>query len=676
MKPKIEKASVSFRLGPQQWLTEERFRGLLRLLGKFQGVTDELTFFTADTHAPIKLELMADRCNQLRERISLSRKHGYRAGINILATIGHHDENLDNSIGQDYTQLTDINGKLCMGSYCPNDDRFRREYIKKVYELLVAAQPDYIWIDDDVRLFGHMPIVCGCFCDNCLKIFAEEYGVAYSRESLSDAFNTGSEIEKLKVRKAWLQHNRNLLSMLFTLIEQVVHGLSLHMPLGFMTGDRFYEGYDFQNWADILSGNNKACVMWRPGGGFYNEDSLKELISKSHDVGRQVASLPDSISIIQSEIENFPYQIMKKSAHVTVLEAASHIAAGCTGAAFNVLPMDDEPVDDYVKLVSEIKSKRPFLDVLVGQMGRSVHVGVYSGWNKDSFTTYNLSESQWFEGKVSDMAGGHCEELLQIGMPAAYLLENAMVTALTGDMVMALNDTQIRKLLSSGVYMDAKALDRLNRMGYQEFTGFTFDRSIEADGIEQLIGHPINDHFDGRRRDGRMSFWWPAVADVLTPSSDNAQILARMVDYSNKQIASCCMGIFENILGGRVCVGGYFPWTFLQSVSKSSQIKRIMRWLSKDSLPAYVDSYHKVNMWVRESESGEYSIPMINVYSDTAECLTLALRTAEESICVVDMDCNETIIKSSKSDGPYKKFILPHLGAWQMCLVMINKHVG
>ena len=675
MKPSIEKASVSFRIGPKQWLREERFSELLSLFGKYKGATDELTLFTADTHAPIKLELMADRCKQLCERISMARKHGYRAGINILATIGHHDENLDNSVGQDYTRLTDIDGKLCMGSCCPNDERFRDKYIRKAYELLVAAEPDYIWIDDDVRLFGHMPIVCGCFCDNCLKIFAEEYGVTYSRQSLSNAFNIGSEVDKLKIRNAWLQHNRNLVSRLFTFIEHVVHGLNPHMTFGFMTGDRFYEGYDFENWADILSGSNKASVMWRPGGGFYNEDSLKELISKSHDIGRQVASLPDHVSIIQSEIENFPYQIMKKSAHVTVLEAASHIAAGCTGAAFNVLSMNDEPLEEYVKLVSEIKKKRPFLDLLVSQMGRTSPIGLYSGWNKDSFSTYNISESQWFEGKIWDMAGGHCEELLQIGMPAAYSAENAMVTALTGDMVMALSDTQIRKILSSGVYMDAKALDRLNHMGYQEFTGFTFERSIDADGIEQLIDHPLNDRFAGRSRDGRMSFWWPGVADAIVPCSNNVQILASMVDYGNKQTAPCCMGIFENTLGGRVCVAGYFPWTFLQSLSKSSQIKQVMRWLSKDSLPVYVDSYHKVNIWVRKSESGKYCVPMINACSDTAEYLTLALRTAEERIRVVDMDCNETVISLCKSDGPYKKFILPSLGAWQMCMVMTDKSV-
>ena len=57
-------------------------------------------------------------------------KRGYKTGINILTTIGHHNENLDNSLKGNYTYMTDINGEVCHGSFCPNDDNMR-EYIRK-----------------------------------------------------------------------------------------------------------------------------------------------------------------------------------------------------------------------------------------------------------------------------------------------------------------------------------------------------------------------------------------------------------------------------------------------------------------------------------------------------------------------------------------------------------------
>lgn len=339
---KIEKAFISFRIGVPLWTSEKRCNELFDLFDKYKGVTDEITFFTSETHPPIPLDVFRYRAGIFKERMERARKRGYKTGINILSTIGHHNENLDNSLKGNYTFMTNIDGEVCHGSFCPNDEHMQ-EYIRSIYQLTTRANPDYIWIDDDIR-FGHMPIGNGCFCDNCRNIFEKETGTKYTRESLKKALNEGSAKEKLKIRDAWLQHNRNTISRLFTLIEKTVHEINPAMTLGFMTGDRFFEGYDFDNWAKTLSGPNHSRVIWRPGGGYYNDNNTSELVGKSHDIGRQVSVLPEEVISIQSEIENFPYQRLKKAANIVVLEACSHIAAGCTGAAFNVLSMYDEPL--------------------------------------------------------------------------------------------------------------------------------------------------------------------------------------------------------------------------------------------------------------------------------------------------------------------------------------------
>jgi hypothetical protein len=54
-----------------------------------------------------------------------ARAQGYRSGINVLATLGHHEENLPNSLSGDYTPMTDPAGGVCRGTLCPNDDRLR-----------------------------------------------------------------------------------------------------------------------------------------------------------------------------------------------------------------------------------------------------------------------------------------------------------------------------------------------------------------------------------------------------------------------------------------------------------------------------------------------------------------------------------------------------------------------
>ncbi len=668
MENQFDKAFISFRIGPAQWLPDRRFNELLCLFQEYAGVTDEITFFTGDTHPPLPLEVIGARAEVLLMRMSQARQAGYRAGINILATIGHHNENLDNSLSGNYTNMTDINGSVCLGSYCPNDERVR-DYVRKLYRIVTSAEPDYIWIDDDVRLYGHMPITCGCFCDNCLSIFGEETGKWHTREELKAAFDGGTVDAKLDARKAWIQHNRVTMNRLLELIENTVHSSCASLPIGFMTGDRFFEGYDFNKWAKTLSGDVKAEVMWRPGGGYYADQPMNELVAKSHAIGRQVSMLPKGVTSIQSEIENFPYQILKKSARATAVEAASHIAAGCTGAAFNVFSMHDGPLDEYKPLVAKLGQTRSFYDLMVSHLGRETPVGIHTGWGKDIFASNSIKEGSWFDGDIWGIADSHSSEIFEIGLPAAYSTEGALVTVLIDECLLAMPDECIPELLSSGVYMDVSALARLNEMGYGELTGFTVDSFLAKDCIEEFTDHRLNAGYAGRHRDVRQSFN-KYTAGVLNPLNSRAEALSRIVDYDYKESAPCCMGIFENRLGGRICVSGYYPWTFLQNLSKASQIKAVMRWLSKDGLPAYIESLHKIHIWARNTGPNKLAVAVMNSSLDETGDLSLILRTNNSEISVFDMRCKQTAITSCENDEGYRTFILPSISPYEMNLVI------
>ncbi len=663
---RIDRAMISFRIGVPLALSDERFRELTALLEKYEGVTDEVTFFTSATHAPLPAEVIEQRSRLLAERMQVLRRHGYRCGINVLATIGHHNENLENSLQGAFTRMTDIHGEICAGSFCPNDERLHR-YIRQIYRSAALADPDYIWIDDDVRLAGHMPIHLTCFCDHCLALFEKETGSRFTRLSLQKAMDEGPMEEKLRLRNAWLEHNRNTLAQLFRLIERTVHQLRPSMPLGFMTGDRFFEGYDFDNWAKILSGPDLAPVLWRPGGGYYQDLRTDELAGKSHDIGRQVSLLPLSIRSIQSEIENFPYQRLKKAADIVVLEAASHMAAGCTGAAFNVLSMYDEPLTEYEPLVAALLQARPFFDLLARSLGRAPLSGVHTFWNKNTFVTSHLSSGSWFEGAA--LLPQH--EIYDIGLPAAYSNSTASVVLLAKNSLYAMNREEIKALLSRGLYMDAETLQHLNDMGFADLTGFKAVKSDKMDRIEKFIDHPLNGAFIGRERDNRQSFLgWNVPATHLEKTDDQAQELSGLIDYSGRPVAGCTLGIFENRLGGRLCVAGYYPWTFLQNLSKSSQMKSIFRWLSRDELPAYAASFHKVNLWFRSLEDDAWALAFTNASFDAAEDLVLMVRTRAQTATFYDMQCRKTILHSSANDGEYQRFLIPHVRDWNMGLLV------
>lgn len=659
-----KKASICFRIGVPLWENEARFGELLGLFDRNPAVTDEITLFTSETHPPLPLDLILARMPVMRARMESARARGYRSGINLLATIGHHEENLANSLTGDITPMTDINGAVCRGSFCPNGEALRA-YAARVYEAIVDARPDYIWIDDDVRLYGHMPIGAGCFCDACLERFSKRAGRTFTREELRLALGSEPLDEQLALRRLYLEHNRETIGELFRLIEKTVHAKAPAMPLGFMTGDRFFEGYDFDTWAGILAGPSSAPVLWRPGGGTYTDERLASITDKAHDVGRQTAFLPEHVQCIQSELESFPYQRLKKSTHATALEAAAYIAAGCTGTAFNVMSMYDEPLDEYAPLVARLAKARPFLDVIAGELGRAPSVGVHSGWCKDTYIASSPGGA-WLGGPG---APGHCNELWSTGLPAAYRGEHARVTAWSGDQMLALRDDEIRAALRGGVYLDGPALDRLHAMGYGALLGFKTAEVRHEDCIEEQTAHPINGAFAGRRRNGRQSFW-KCPTHILEPVADGTEAISRCVDYTYNETAPCCMGVFENAEGGRVCVAGYYPWEQLQNLSKSAQLKSVMRWLSKDTLPAYVASFHRINLWVRQPE-GRMAIAVLNASLDPAEGLELAVLT-EIATMTVTTARGETPVTAQAADGPYRRFVLPTIGPWEVALAVVS----
>jgi len=102
-------------------------------------------------------------------------------------------------------------------------------------------------------------------------------------------------------------------------------------------------------------------------------------------------------------------------------------------------------------------------------------------------------------------------------------------------------------------------------------------------------------------------------------------------------------------------------------------MKAVMRWLSRDRLPACVASYHKVNLWVREPSGGRIALALLNASFDAADGLTLAIATTADEARVFDMQAQEHVIRASNADGPYRRFILPAVEPWTMRLVVVGK---
>ena len=662
MEKRISKASMSLRVPTQRWLDAGLFEELLGLLDLNPGVVDDLALFPAFTHPPIPLETVTGYAPILKERMAAARARGYACGVNILATMGHHNENLSHSLQGDYARSTDIDGNTCAGSFCPNDAAYVAEYVVPLYTAVAQAQPDFIWIDDDVRS-GHGGIGPDCFCEHCLAEFSKLCGTLYSRESLAAAFAAENEKAVLALKKQWLQVKRRTINRLFETVETAVHRIGPAIKLGFMTGERFADGYGFREQARILAGEQQREVMWRPGGGFYRDTAPAGMTQKAHEIGRQVSLLPPGVRVIQSEIENFNYEALGKSIVMNTAEAAVYIAAGCTGAALNIMNLYEDVALEKGELIRQFAKQRPFYDALASAVERKPTRGIFTGWSPDGEAVKNLRA-----GAAYNLPAHFADEWFEIGLPAAYSPEGACLTLLGGLLPLAFDENTILDFLSQGVFLDGPALDALNEAGYGELTGFRTAGCGDDDCIEVLGGHPLNAGQDGRMRDCRQSFW-KSRCFYLEPTDAQAQPLARVVDYAGKTKADCCMGVFENKIGGRVCAAGYYPWSFLLSHSKSSQCRSVARWLTRDTLPAYVATLHKIGLWARE-EGGETTLILLNQSMDPAEGALVKVLTQKTRLRTLNKEMREQTIDSIGGDGPYRLFRLPSVAPWSVLLAV------
>jgi ABC-type phosphate transport system ATPase subunit len=134
------------------------------------------------------------------EPARIFRKAGVRVALQVANTLGHRDwDSLrpeKNSFlmkgmcvdGKHVDVLRGPDGKECWSCFCWRGERFR-SYINGLVKIYCEKiQPYCLWLDDDLRPFAHLTVRYGCFCDNCMQRFNEQYGTSYTREELTSMF--------------------------------------------------------------------------------------------------------------------------------------------------------------------------------------------------------------------------------------------------------------------------------------------------------------------------------------------------------------------------------------------------------------------------------------------------------------------------------------------------------
>jgi|GEM_PF-218949 hypothetical protein len=599
------------------------FNELFKMLAESHNC-DQIVFFTQPFHSIHSREEIFKRLNLIKSLIERSKTLGYKAGIDVLCTIGFMDEYVDGAMS-DYDLYDSGGGNFCAGRLCPLSPK-TTDYIRAIYTKAAECKPDMIYIDDDIDYSE-------CRCPRCETEFNSRYG------------------DENRPAETIANFNRDRIEHCVKIACDAVRAVDKTIALGYMSCSDRIHGNDSAPIAMQLR-NISGSIMWRPGGGVYNDDSFAALFTKVGSVARQLAALPDFVNVRQSEIENFPDMALNKSPAFVGYEAVLYLAVGCNGTSINFLPSSAFCMDEYRRYWDTFPRLKLFSETLDAVFTSRHPIGI----------------AHYVNNKLNASGGLFSESIYRIGLPEAYRSADACCYILNGSLAKQLDYTEAKAMLTKGVMLDCSALDILNGLGLGEYTGFVSEKCAR-DVITRSIPHLLN----GEKffyRDVHPKFGWSGEPCCVKKTSKDAEYISEIRDYGLNPLGYA-EGIFENELGGRVYVSGYSPFAMIESLNTTTQYKSVFRWLSNEALPAYIDSYHRVSLWIRHTADGIGAI-VANSTTEPQINVRIALRIEKNSVSLFRNQSGilqRSILLMVKRDGVYTLFVIPQLDVYEAVIV-------
>lgn len=667
MTPTPSPIRLSWRVGVSKYETPEALTRLVTFAREHRAVIDEIALFETITHhLYLPLDQIAGRTARLARAIQALKAAGVPSvGINVLTTIGHLDEARDTMPKLPFQAMVGHDGKLSNGCGCPNTPECR-DYLHAKYRLMAEAGPDFIWVDDDVRMQGH-GVAFACFCPTCLAILSKTLGRPFAREALVTAFNDPAQ-EAL--RRAWIAQNSETIRALMAAVVNTIHAVNPAIVTGLMTagpGWTTYSGLDFDAWFTALK-----APKARPGGGFYSDHQRMDLLDKMFDMGRQRTLLPAAVTDLQYELENFPYAALLKGVGTMMNENTLALAAGLNGIAFNALGMWDERPEQYAAIPRAAARLRPLWERLVAHTHGLPTSGLWTAWSPHLLARRQVRPGEdWLAGdRAYHYPATHI--LAQIGLPLGVDQPAATGTVLFGRMAEAFDDAELRAMLAGGVLMDGTALDVLARRGLGHLAGVRLRERRENGVMERFTDDPFNTPFAGELRDARIEFWGDArgMGDVLEPTAAGVRVLATMEDYFKRPVGPC-LTAHENELGGRVVVMGYAPWMFLQFPCKRFQLQNVVDWLTRNRAPVRIDEAVPLTPLARLApDRRRGAVLLLNTGLDPIDQVTVHLRTDANTITRLTADGETPLLSTPESGG--RQLRLRQLPPWSTTVLLLD----
>ena len=250
-------------------------------------------------------------------------------------------------------------GKTAAGQNCPRSKAFIEYISAYTAGFAELINPARMFLDDDLRIYNHAPVWSGCFCDSCLAEFNFRTGGTWTRRALSDALEDASNAG---LREEWVKFGEESLAHVAGSIARAVHKVSPSTAVCFENGPNSnipQTGGMLPSVFDSLYAGTGIAPSYRPGAGFYNDWTPRDMIKKANQLARQIRNIPSYITRTPAEIECYHHTSSGKSPEGAAVESMLYLAMGCSQLSYHILGSCDEPMewyaDNYFSILQKYK---------------------------------------------------------------------------------------------------------------------------------------------------------------------------------------------------------------------------------------------------------------------------------------------------------------------------------
>lgn len=605
----------AFRISNDRYFSDKEFEKHIEFVKKNIDTIDEAAiFFEYCHHAYMPKDELEKRADLIKRRIEAYRAAGVKSvGINVLNTIGQTEEAWDVMQTPPFRTMVGYEGFVSKACLCVNTKEFE-EYTIFKYTLLANTNPDFIWLDDDMRIENHgSPYPC--FCDSCLSSFNEKYGYSFDRESLVEMLNSP---DGENVRCQWIKSNHDKLYNVARLCEQVIHKVNPSIITGLMGGgieESWYAAYNPDTLLEALKGT-KA----RPGGYFYNDDTPTGVISNITNIQRQTVLFSQNVNDIQYEYETYPYVNFGKSVKISDFEVCAAIMAGCNGIAFNT-GYDRQNIADLIR-----RREKLYNIVEKYSWGKRTD-GAYVMYSPN-FALRKKVDGDFFTLEDTYRVWDATNNTTEIGIAQAGCAADSCVYILTDKMVEGYTDDELNEILKKNVLMDGRSAYQLICRGFADYIGVDNAKYYTNGVSEHYTEHCINGADSGYTRTIAMTFFYKKDLKRCRSYSFNplpgAETVSEICDIKGKKLGICST-IFKNKYGGKIAVMGYAAFSFLRTPEKTEQLKNIFDWLTDGNFPVRICKPLRVMPIIRSDEN-DGILALYNCWYDDTENFEVEIR--------------------------------------------------